>query len=182
MASIPRFPKFHAKHGPAHDCESVADAHRERYRGKLPDELLELWQQDGWCGYGNGFLWTVDPETLAHVFADDEQSTAFMRTALGGVFYFKGKDARYLDILMGDTSVVFNRMPALFDTLLCDDEYLQDVLRHDLFQQAVSKIGKLQRDECYGFLPPLPMGGSETDPLKRVKLREHLAIVIQALE
>jgi hypothetical protein len=101
---------------------------------------------------------------------------------MGGVFYSKGREVRYLDILAGDTSVVFNRMSALFDTLLLDEDYVNDALRYDLFTEALPKLGRLDRTECYGFLPPLPMGGSESlDTLKRVKLREHLAIVIQAL-
>jgi hypothetical protein len=160
----------------------VPDDERERYRDKLPDELLALWKEDGWCGYGDGFLWTINPGLVAHIFRDGGQHTAFMRTALGGVFYFKGTEALYLDILAGDTSVVLSRMPAFFEGLMCHDEYLEDVLRHDLFEQAVAKLGKLHSDECYGFLPPLPMGGSGApDSLKRVKLREHLAIAVQSL-
>jgi hypothetical protein len=92
------------------------------------------------------------------------------------------KEARYLDILTGDASVVFNRMSAFFETLMLDDEYIEDVLRQDLFKPAMAKLGTLHADECYGFLPPLAMGGSESvDALKRVKLREHLAIAAQSL-
>jgi hypothetical protein len=176
------FPKFHSKHGAGFARQPVSDAERERYRGKLSDDLLALWQEDGWCGYGDGLLWTIDPESVAHIFRDDDEHTAFMRTGLGGVFYFKGNDARYLDILVGDISVALSRMSAFFDGQMCNDEYLDDVVRRDLFEQAVARLGKLHADECYGFLPPLSMGGSESlDSLKRVKLREHLAIVVQSL-
>jgi hypothetical protein len=146
------------------------------------EAIFDLWQEDGWCGYGDGFLWTIDPSMLAHIFAEGSEGVAFLRTAMGGVFYSKGQEVRYLDILAGDTSEVFNRMSSLFDTLLLDEDYVNDALRYDLFAEALPKLGRLDRTECYGFLPPLPMGGSESlDTLKRVKLREHLAIVIQAL-
>ena len=28
----------------------------ERYRGKLPEKLMEYWAKYGWCGYGDGIL------------------------------------------------------------------------------------------------------------------------------
>jgi len=74
-------------------------------------------------------------------------------------------------------------MSELFDSLLCDDSYLEDSLHYELFPPALAKLDQLEWDECYGFLPPMPMGGPGTlDTLKRVKLLEHLAIVAQLLK
>ena len=174
------FFRFHERHGPAFDCIPATEAHCTHYKGKIPDELFEEWKQNGWCGYQDGFLWTVDPEQFLDLFDDASGRYAFLRTAFGGVIYWDGTDARYLDVLDGETSVVYQRMGMLFNDLLCDDDYLNNVLRYDLFQQALPKLGRLKKDECYGFLPPRAMGGPGTlDTLKRVKLREHLAILTQ---
>jgi len=36
--------------GPAFACKEVPAATAEKFRGKLPDKLLEYWQAYGWCG------------------------------------------------------------------------------------------------------------------------------------
>jgi hypothetical protein len=178
---MPVFPKFHAKHGPAFDCQPVSEDRCAAYRGKLPDELIEEWQEHGWCAYQDGLLWTIDPGQLADVIDDGNGRIPFLRTAFGSVFYWDGSRAFKLDAFTGESTLVFNRMPVLFDSMLCKADYLQDSLHADLFQHALAERGKLARDECYGYLPPLPMGGPGTfETLKRVKLREHLAIVLQA--
>jgi hypothetical protein len=179
-----RFPKFHKKHGPSFDCQGVPQEAFDRYADKLPADLFEEWRQRGWCGHGDGFFWTADPaeldDLLSGWFTDSIQRYAFVRTAFGGLFYWDGTDAQYLDVLLGDTSTVFGRMDMLFDGLFCDVGYLNDVLRHDVFLEALPRLGRLKKDECYAYTPPLAMGGPGTvDTLRRVKLREHLAILAQ---
>ncbi|BDM21800.1 hypothetical protein KMS_R15580 [Pseudomonas sp. LRP2-20] len=41
----------------------------ERYKGKLPDRLLQYWSEHGWCGYGDGMFWTVNPQDYESVVA-----------------------------------------------------------------------------------------------------------------
>jgi hypothetical protein len=179
-----QFPRFHETYGLGFDREEVPSEIFDRYRGELPDDLLDEWRQHGFCGHGDGFLWTVDPDQLAAALqaflGDSSRCHAFLRTAFGGIFYWDGADARYLDVLVGDTSVVFHEMDALFDGLLRDNIYLKTVLRYDLFKKALPKLGRLKKDECYAFLPPLALGGPGTaKTVKRVKLCEHLAILAQ---
>jgi hypothetical protein len=53
----------------------------------------------------------------------------------------------------------------------------------DLFEPARKKLGTLRRDEMYGFVPALMLGGSETvDNLEKVKAVEHLVILSQLAE
>ena len=47
--------------GPAIDTKPVPQRSLEKFKGKLPDQLLSYWQQYGWSGYGRGLFWTVDP-------------------------------------------------------------------------------------------------------------------------
>src|SRR4051812_38877289 len=91
------FPRFHQQHGPAFDAEPVGEDQIAAYRGKLPDAILEDWREHGRCGYHDGFLWTVDPDDLSEWLAEGQY--AFLRTAFGGVFYWDGQNAHYLDII-----------------------------------------------------------------------------------
>lgn len=39
------------------------------YEKKLPRQLLAYWAEQGWCGYGHGIFWTVDPHEYEGVVA-----------------------------------------------------------------------------------------------------------------
>jgi hypothetical protein len=181
-----QFERFKKKHGRPFDGEPVPAETFDLYAGKLPNELFEEWRQSGFCGYGDGLFWTVDPARYDDVLADwlepaaAPSAHAFLRTALGGVFFWNGEDIQYLDPIECDVSMCVDRMDTFFDEQLCNSRYLENVVRVDLFKKALPKLGKLAKDECYGFLPPLAMGGPGTlETLKRVKLREHLALLAQ---
>ena len=46
--------------------------------------------------------------------------------------------------------------------------------------EAVNKLGKLEQDECFGYVPLLGLGGSEkVQNLKKVKIREHIELISQ---
>jgi hypothetical protein len=55
------FPDFHKKHGAGENCVAAPKDVIEQYRSRLPDPLLELWQQSGWCSYAKGLIWIVNP-------------------------------------------------------------------------------------------------------------------------
>jgi len=46
---------------PALACTPVDQATLTRYKGILPDRLLGYWKEFGFCGYGEGRFWLVNP-------------------------------------------------------------------------------------------------------------------------
>jgi hypothetical protein len=46
------FTRFLDKFGAAIDRREVPLSSIDRYRRKLPNQLLEYWAEHGWCGYG----------------------------------------------------------------------------------------------------------------------------------
>lgn len=179
------FEKFKKIHGAPQKCEKVSDKQIKTYKGKLSDDLLEEWKKSGWCSFGGGFIWTVNPEDYSGILDDwlekSGESYAFARTAFGSIFFRNGSDNYFLDVLNEDVSRVFNRIDYVFDGTLCDDDYLDDVLLRPLFKQALDELGETAKDECYGVFPPPVMGGEVTlDNLKKVKIKEYLAILNQS--
>ena len=53
--------------GPAEFKETPPAALIERYRGKVPDRMLDYWQAYGFCSFGKGLFWTVNPDEYAPV-------------------------------------------------------------------------------------------------------------------
>ena len=56
------FKVFISEFGEATHRTNVPVEAIQKWRGKLPDQLLKYWQEEGWCGYKDGLFWTVDPD------------------------------------------------------------------------------------------------------------------------
>jgi hypothetical protein len=56
------FSRFLEKFGDPVERQKVPASSIEFYRGKLPNQLLEYWAEHGWCGYGGGIFWIVNPK------------------------------------------------------------------------------------------------------------------------
>ena len=53
-------------------------------------------------------------------------------------------------------------------------------LNKSLYDDAVSKYDPLEYDECFGYTPLLPLGGSEkVDNIKKVKIKPHIDLITQ---
>ncbi|PHU33876.1 hypothetical protein CSX01_12995 [Pseudobutyrivibrio ruminis] len=63
---------------------------------------------------------------------------------------------------------------------LDDDYFFEKYFQIPLYIEAVNKLGKLEQDECFGYVPLLGLGGSEkVDNLNIVKIREHIELISQ---
>jgi hypothetical protein len=181
MGSLDRFKQ---KHGPPTDCLKAPEASLKAYTGRLPATLLAEWEESGWCAYGRGLLWTVNPDEYTDILSDwvsnAELMIAYLRTAFGSIIYWDGSDNYFLDVLIGYRGKIFRDIGSVFNWHLCNDDYLDDVVRRPEFEEALPILGPPQRDECYAFTPAIALGGpGAADSLKRVKLREHLALLAQ---
>nr|BFE94926.1 hypothetical protein GCM10020185_54620 [Pseudomonas brassicacearum subsp. brassicacearum] len=50
------FQYFISVMGEATSHRHVPDSQIAKYRGVLPEALLDYWQDEGWCGYANGLF------------------------------------------------------------------------------------------------------------------------------
>ncbi len=172
------------------------------WRGKLPDQLLTYWKEEGWSAYAGGLFWTVDPggyEDLVDEWLHDsglEQVDAFhaiARTAFGDLYLCGEKTGTSVSIAC-DINAIFamrsNLTPKSPDRLdlnikrffglsmkSCD---CKDDSGEPLFARALATLGPLAPDEMYGFEPALILGGKMTlQNLRKVKLDQHLTILRQ---
>ena len=174
----------------------------QKWRGKLPDQLLTYWQEEGWCGYANGLFWIVNPdeyEDIVDEWLEDtglEQIDAFHivgRTAFGKL-YACGERTGVSVTISCPLNAIFALPKELkpknkedqdwsvksflsLSVTACD---LKDESGNQLFQQAVSKLGPLAHDEVYGFEPAVALGGKmRIENLVKLNLDVHLTILRQ---
>ncbi|AMB83940.1 glutamyl-tRNA amidotransferase [Pseudomonas agarici] len=192
------FARFLEKFGGPVDRQDVPMSSIERYRGKLPNQLLEYWTEHGWCGYGDGIFWIVNPQEYEGVVASWIEGTELekrdtyhliARGAFGDVYLWGEKTGFSLKITsIFSRCVIHNFEPApeqmdrkLQDFIVSRKVDSNDV--EDLFSQARRKLGTLRHDEMYGFVPALMLGGSASlDHVEKLKTVEHLILLSQLAE
>jgi hypothetical protein len=189
------FELFLEEMGPPCDRRDVPMSTIEHYRGRLPDQLISYWQEHGWGGYANGLFWTVDPHEYEPALQAWIGETPFMerdshhiiaRGAFGDL-YFWGERTGYSLNLSAPGAFVLPMADMNISGSL--DEQVQkffgfrDREENDfdgLFAPALKKLGRLQHDEMYGFVPALALGGPATiEHLQKVKAVEHLVLLAQ---
>jgi hypothetical protein len=195
------FAGFLEDFGPGFDRYYVPTASIERYRGKLPDQLLSYWQEHGWCGYAEGLFWTVNPQEYEPVrdvwignteFMEKDAYHIIARGAFGKLYFFGEKTGSSL-IIMPSDALALPEKPGLadldrevrifFGSRSPGSNDLSDADNKPLFARALKKLGRLQRDEMYGFVPALALGGPATlEHLQKVKAVEHLVMLAQLSE
>ncbi len=87
--------------GEAKECIACDEEVISAYEHKLPEQLFKYWRELGWCAYGDGLIWMVNPteyeEILENwvsgtVFEDRDDLSVVARSAFGELFIWaKGK-------------------------------------------------------------------------------------------
>ncbi|MCR5893335.1 MULTISPECIES: GAD-like domain-containing protein [Burkholderia] len=191
--------------GPAIDRRDVPAEKIEKFRGKLPNKLLEYWQEYGWCGYGKGLLWTVDPDEWEDELEAWIGETEFMerdayyviaRTAFGGLVLWGEKTGQSLKVTTpyGMIFPSFDEeeyredgpdltIQLFFSTASKEMFDLLDSEKAPLFERALEKLGSLDHTTMYGFVPALALGGTPVlERLQKLDAHVHLDILSQVTE
>ena len=174
-----------------------------RYRGKLPDKLLEYWQDIGFSSFMNGLFWVTDPaefdDSLEAWLGDtsilEEDAYHVIGRSGFGDLYLWGEKNGHKYVLNpangwvlqedGDRSEIasrggdspLKRFFAVITPEFCD---LSDEKKNALFARAVAKFGPLARDEVFAFEPALMAGGKATlDHIGKRNIHVHLSILAQ---
>lgn len=166
-----------------------------RYRSIFPEKLLDYWIEHGWCGYGEGIFWTVNPQDYEGVVASLIEGTPLQgrdnyhiiaRGAFGDLYLYGERSGFSLDIVPY-TSNYCGRIQASAtnesDKQVQGFFLLMDRESNDFgnfFEPAKNKLGRLEPDEMYGFIPALAFGGTlRLENIQKVKTVEHLTLLSQ---
>jgi len=188
---------------PAVNCRPVDENTLLRYTDKLPARLLGYWKEFGFCGYGKGLFWTVNPidyVDILQIWLGDtplwgrENYFVVARTAFGEL-YVRGDDSittttinpHYSNIIPGDQpdeSLSDTRkdrsIGIFFGSQDKESTDFYDQNDKPLFKRALKKLGPLKHDEMYTFVPALATGGiADIEHVQKVKIHEQLSLLAE---
>lgn len=162
---------FVKAHAPGKELGKPDETLLEFAKQMLPPEIVYLWTEYGFGDYGDGLIKVVDPRDYmdslySWLGSQDFHKIPIMVSAFGDIFYYRKlendeNDVSLLDIHYRRIDVCTYSYEEFFEKYISNTEIKEKVLRKNLFDQAVEKLGSLKYNEAFFFVPALVLGGGE---------------------
>lgn len=154
----------------------------QKYATIVPSELLEVWNDYGLGRLLGGYLRIVNPEEyqelLNETYFRGNISIPILITAFGDILTLE--EGQYIGMVKyknGDFIILAKSFKRFMQNL-ADDYFLSKYFQVSQFTEAEKRLGQLNQDEYFGYIPLLGLGGSEKiNNLNIVKIREHIEIM-----
>ena len=156
----------------------------KEYVDKLPIELITFWKEYGFGTFYDGYLKAINPneykELIEKSYFQGEVSIPIFATAFGDLITWeKNQFAGIVKYRYGENDVVSDGFDFFFDDVT-DGELDEEFLSIKQYKAATKKLGSLEYDECFGYVPLLALGGKESvSNLKKVKIIEHITLITE---
>ncbi|WP_203136977.1 GAD-like domain-containing protein [Microbacterium sp. JZ31] len=147
---------------------SVPPETTAEYRGRVPDELVEIWEQYGYGTFAEGFLRVVDPKQFEAELADcigktqgDGIAIPIMVTGLGDLITWEpGLGLVAILYRAGRVAGLGTKLKTFLTLVKAGGAaHLSRTLEWDVFPQAVAVQGEPAYEESFIFVPLLSLGG-----------------------
>ena len=163
--------KFVKKFKPSENLQKPDEEVLKFFKKILPNEIIELWEEYGFGEYGNGLIKVVNPRDYmnslyAWLGRIDYTKIPIIVTAFGDIFYYRKleddkNDVSMLDIHYRKIAVCSYSYQDFFEKYIVDKKVIKNVLKVDLYKKAAKKLGVLNYNDIFFFVPALVLGGKE---------------------
>ena len=182
--------KFIEKYKPGENLKKPDDKILEFGRQMLPKEIIYLWEEYGFGEYGNGIIKVVDPRDYMNSLytwlgGKDFNKIPIIVTAFGDIFYYRKleeneNDISLLDIHYRKIENCGYSYQEFFEKYIVNDNIRKNILREDLYNEAVKTFGNLKEEEIFFFVPAIILGGKEDIKyIKKGSANVHHQVLLQ---
>jgi hypothetical protein len=173
--------------GDKSNCKPAPEERLKAFESKLSEDFINLWKTDGWCSYGNGKFWMVDPDVITPLLPKLDSLPpgfiAFARDSFANVFLLVNDEIYRLNVHYNVLNHVAIATGFFFDIEIFTKDFNKKFLEDKKFKAARKKLGDLEADECYTYKLALALGGEEdVENMTKVKFLEQLSILLQLNE
>jgi len=153
----------------------------KKYEGKVPAKLIEIWKNYGFGTFANGYVKIINPEDyteiLEHSYFAADTSIPIFATGFADVIHWsKNKYLKIIQYKRHDISSYSFGLESFVSNF--GNERTMKFLDNAQYDSAVQLLGSLDYDECFGYVPLLPLGGSEkVERLQKMKIIQHIKLI-----
>ena len=119
----------------------------EKYKGQVPDEVIEIWKNYGLGSFLNGYLRVINPddykELVEETYFRGKESIPLFTTAFADVITWQKN--RYIGIIFykeEDFDIIDSGMDFFFTDIYTEDSLRNDFFDLNLYEKAVKKYGE----------------------------------------
>lgn len=160
----------------------------DEYRGRVPDELVEIWEQYGYGTFGEGFLRVIDPKLYEAEVGDcigktqgDGIAIPIMVTGLGDLITWEPSVGVVAILYREGRTRGLGEMRTFLNLVKRGGAaHLSRSLDWDIFPQAVAAHGELPYDQSFIFVPLLSLGGQAK--VENLHKRDTIAAIQVAVD
>jgi hypothetical protein len=163
--------------------EKVTKDTINKYKNKVGDDVIEIWEKYGFGTTFNGYLKIINPddmqELLEETYIMPFDDTPVFVTGMGDIIVCNSRGSfGILDYRHQRIEVLWTKKEIEWDFFF--DDYYEKEWQWNPYFEAVEKYGEPQYDECFGYEPLLSLGGKESvDNLRKMKYEVHISIIAQ---
>lgn len=186
MKTLADFPEFSKAHKKQRTYQNCAPALAAKYRGRLPDVLVNTWEASGFQSFSGGFLWTVNPDDLRDTAADFKNNfeieliDVIFRTGLGDLIVAHKAKLYHLSAVTMRSSSLPDPLESIIDLYFGQKMLLDSIFFMNLFKKGLKRLGEPAEDEVYALVPAPAIGGDiAADNLQKAKLQVYLNYLAQ---
>ncbi|XSS43844.1 GAD-like domain-containing protein [Propionibacteriaceae bacterium Y1685] len=162
----------------------------EAYRGRVPDEVIEVWETYGYGTFGEGFFRLINPAVYQAELGDcigktegDGIAIPVMVTGLADLVTWEPSIGGFVGIKYREGTIegLNKRFGGIVFFLNRNaDRYLTRMFNWGIFREAVAAHGELAFEESFVFVPLRSLGGAAK--VENLKKRETIAAIQTMVE
>lgn len=157
----------------------------EKYKGQVPDEVIEIWKNYGLGSFLNGYLRVINPddykELVEETYFRGKESIPLFITAFADVITWQENE--YIGIVLyrlEDFEIMASGMDFFFSDIYTEKNFTDKYFDLKLYEKAVKKYGELEYNQSFCFVPLLGLGGKKSvDNLDKGDTLRHIYLITE---
>ena len=157
----------------------------EKYKGQVPDEVIEIWKNYGLGSFLNGYLRVINPddykELVEETYFRGKESIPLFKTAFADVITWQENE--YIGIVLyrlEDFEIMASGMDFFFSDIYTEKNFTDKYFDLKLYKKAVKKYGELEYNQSFCFVPLLGLGGKKSvDNLDKGDTLTHIYLITE---
>ena len=154
----------------------------EKYRNLVPKEMIEIWEKYGLGSFLNGYLRVINPDDYKELveetyFRGNVAIPIFITAFADVVTWEEDEFIGMIEYKTLDVNAIWEGMNNFFE-LLSNKRFLEKNFELEMYNKALKLYGEVGYEDCYCFVPVIPVGGKKIENLQKGKAFTHIEVIV----